>query len=74
MAFRLRAFLWHFLASLLMASLALMLVYGVWYPSPLHALLGVTSIFLIVLAVDVVIGPVLTFVVAKQGMGEPSRA
>lgn len=67
MAFRLRAFLWHFLASLLMASLALMLVYGVWYPSPLHALLGVTSIFLIVLAVDVVIGPVLTFVVAKQG-------
>lgn len=38
-----------------------------WYPSPLHAAVGVTKIFLILIAVDVVLGPCLTLLVYKQG-------
>lgn len=64
---RIKAFLWHLGASLLIASVAVALVFGVWYPAPLHVALGVTNIFLLMLLVDVVIGPCLTFFVYKKG-------
>lgn len=64
---KLKAFLIHFGGSLLLALAALALVYGLWYPPPLAAAVGVTAIFLIVLGVDVCIGPLLTFVVYKPG-------
>lgn len=64
---RIKAFAWHLGCSLLIASAALVLVFAVWYPAPLHVALGVTSVFLLVLLVDVVIGPFLTLLVYKQG-------
>ncbi len=64
---RIIAFLFHFSISCLLALLALLLVFFVWYPAPLHSAVGVTSIFLIVLGVDVTVGPLLTLVVYKQG-------
>ncbi|WP_307703763.1 TfpX/TfpZ family type IV pilin accessory protein [Variovorax paradoxus] len=57
----------HFLCSMLLALAALGVVYLVWYPVPLAAAIGVGHIFLILLAVDIVIGPLLTFVVYKKG-------
>ncbi len=62
-----KAFLIHFSGSLLLALAALALVYGLWYPAPLAAAVGVTAIFLIILGVDVCIGPLLTFVVYRPG-------
>lgn len=62
-----KAFLIHFGGSLLLALAALALVYGLWYPPPLAAAVGVTAVFLIVLGVDVCIGPLLTFVVYRPG-------
>lgn len=50
-----------------MALLAIGLVYLVWHPLPLDAAIGVGSIFLIIVAVDVVLGPLLTLVVFKVG-------
>ncbi len=38
----------------------MVLVFGVWYPAPLHQALGVTKIFLLLLLVDVVLGPLMT--------------
>ena len=67
MLFRLRAFSVHLAASLMVAVLALCLVFGVWYPSPLHELLDVTRILVMVLVVDVIIGPLLTLLVARAG-------
>lgn len=67
MNFRLRCFGLHMLLSLVVAALALSLVFLVWYPSPLDLALGVTSIFLLLLGVDVVLGPLLTLLVAKKG-------
>lgn len=43
------------------------LVFFIWYPAPLHTAVGVTQIFLILLAVDVVLGPLLTLLVYKVG-------
>jgi hypothetical protein len=57
----------HMSGSVLLALICLVLVFQMWYPSPLHAAIGVTQIFLLVLGVDVVIGPLLTFVVFKPG-------
>jgi hypothetical protein len=67
MSFRVRGFLLHLFASFLMAAAAICIVFLVWYPSPLQEVLGVTMIFLILLGVDVVIGPLLTLTVCKQG-------
>jgi hypothetical protein len=57
----------HLSVSTLVALLAVVVVFWVWYPAPLHSAVGVTEIFFIVLGVDVVIGPLLTTVVYKQG-------
>jgi hypothetical protein len=67
MKHRLFAFLIHLLLSGIIAAIAVTLVFFVWYPAPLHDAVGVTQIFLMLLAVDVVIGPMLTFVVYKPG-------
>ncbi len=61
-----QAFLIHLAISALIAVIAIIFVFFVWYPSPLHEAVGVTEIFLIVLAVDITIGPVITFIVFKK--------
>lgn len=67
MKFRLRAFLWHLSASAGMALLAVLVVFGIWYPFPFSSAVGVTFIFLLLLVVDVSLGPLLTLIVAKEG-------
>lgn len=64
---RIRAFFIHLLGSLSLALLAVLLVFGLWYPAPLSEAVGVTSIFLLILVVDVILGPLLTLVVFKPG-------
>ena len=63
---RLRITSVHILFSLILLCIALAFVYGIWYPSPLDIAMGVTSIYLILLMVDLIIGPLLTFVVYKE--------
>lgn len=43
------------------------LVFLVWYPSPLAEAVGVTHVFLMLLGVDVIVGPVLGLLVYKEG-------
>ena len=57
-----RAALFHFLGSLLVAALAAALVLRVWFPHPYDLLSGGRSLFLILVGVDVVCGPLLTLV------------
>lgn len=64
---RIKAFLMHLAASAVIALLAILLVFHIWYPAPLHEALGVTNIFLLLLLVDVVLGPLLTLLVFKVG-------
>ena len=52
----------HFIASCAFALLASMLVLLVWYPYPYRELSGGRELFLLIIAVDVVCGPLLTLV------------
>jgi hypothetical protein len=60
---RLVAALIHLGLSLLVAVLCALLVFQLWYPAPLDALAGGSDLFLLIVAVDVVLGPLLTAVV-----------
>src|SRR5690606_12976039 len=66
MSKRLRFFVGHMAVSVCIALLVLGLVYGLWYPSPLAKAVGVTHIFLMLLAIDVILGPILGFLVYKE--------
>lgn len=70
---RLKAFSVHLLGSCVVACLSAALVYLVWYPRTLADASGVTSIFLLLLAVDVVVGPCITFVVFNTAKKELRR-
>ena len=52
----------HLFCSLGVALLAALLVFGLWYPFPYRELSGGRELFLIVIAVDVVCGPLLTLI------------
>lgn len=52
----------HLLYSLGVALLAGLLVFGLWYPYPYRELAGGRELFLLIVAVDVVCGPLLTLV------------
>lgn len=64
---RLLAFLIHLGGSACLAAASLCVVYLIWYPAPLADAVGVSDIFLMLLGIDVVLGPVLTLVVYKRG-------
>lgn len=53
----------HLSASLAVALLCAALVFGLWYPYPYSELVGGRELFLIMISVDVVCGPLLTLVV-----------
>lgn len=67
MSKRLKFFLSHLFISFLIALLVIGLVFFIWYPSPLAIAVGVTHIFLMLLAIDVIVGPVLGLLVYKEG-------
>lgn len=60
---RFKAFGIHFSISLLMAALAALLVFHVWYPFPYREISGGRELFLILVSVDIIAGPVLTFLI-----------
>lgn len=64
---RLRAFGIHLLASALVLLAVCALVAMVWYPGQYLKLQGVLGIILVLVGVDVVLGPLLTFVVYRKG-------
>lgn len=64
---RQKFFLGHFSLSCLIALTILVWVFFYWYPSPLAKAVGVTHIFLMLLVIDVVIGPILGLLVYKEG-------
>ncbi|MET0509296.1 MAG: TfpX/TfpZ family type IV pilin accessory protein, partial [Burkholderiaceae bacterium] len=59
----------HLLISAAVAGLAAILVFYLWYPGQYRLLAGGRDLFLLVITVDVVIGPVLTFAVFNRAKG-----
>ena len=63
---RLRASAIHLGISLCVAALAALLVFGIWYPYPYREISGGRELFLIVVAVDVILGPLITLAVFNR--------
>lgn len=64
---RLKFFLTHLSISTLVVCIAMSVVFFIWYPAPLAKAVGVTHIFLMMLAIDVIVGPILGFLIYKEG-------
>lgn len=58
-----RASVIHLVGSLLVASLAALLVFEFWYPYPFSEFFGGRELFWLVVSVDVICGPLLTLVI-----------
>lgn len=67
MSKRAKFFLSHLLISFFIALFFVALVFLLWYPFPLAKAVGVTYIFLMLIAIDVVVGPILGLFVYKEG-------
>lgn len=67
MSSRLKFFLNHLAISFVIAFFVIGIVFFVWYPYPLAKAAGVTQLFLMMLTIDVIIGPLLGLLVYKEG-------
>lgn len=63
---RLRACAIHLTLSLVIAALTASLVFGVWYPYPYREISGGRQLFLILVTVDVISGPLMTLAVFSR--------
>lgn len=63
----------HLLLSSLLGLLAALVVFGCWYPMPYRAMLGVSGMFALLLAVDVVCGPLMTVILASPKKSRRER-
>lgn len=57
----------HFLTSFIVGLGLLALFWFMWYPAPMLMAIGGHEIFLLVVGIDVVLGPLLTLIVFKSG-------
>ena len=62
---RLKASGIHLLASVVVAAIAAVVVFRIWYPPPFSAVAGGLSLFLLLVSIDVILGPALTAVAAS---------
>lgn len=53
----------HFALSTCVAVLAALLVFGLWYPYPYRDISGGRDLFMLVVTVDVILGPLITFAI-----------
>jgi len=67
MSKRLKFFLSHLSLSFIISLIVVGVVFFVWYPTPLATAVSVTQIFLMMLAIDVIVGPILGWLVYKEG-------
>jgi hypothetical protein len=60
---RARASAIHLAISVAVAAIAALQIFLVWYPNPVQKAMGANGLFWLILTVDVILGPLLTFVV-----------
>ena len=64
---KLKASAIHLLISAIIIGFFLLIVYFLWYPYPLYITEGLSQITIILLGVNLVLGPVMTFILYKKG-------
>ncbi len=68
---RLKASGIHLGLSLIVAALAALLVFGIWYPYPYREISGGRELFLLVVTVDVIMGPLITLAIFNRAKPWP---
>lgn len=63
---KLKAFVMHLAISLILVLAVYFLIHFLWYPAPLFKATNTGKIFIMILLVDLVLGPLLTFIVYKK--------
>jgi hypothetical protein len=53
----------HFLVTLFLAAIAAALVFLVWFPDPMQAMIGGTQLFMLVVGCDLALGPLISLVI-----------
>ncbi|QIZ62799.1 type IV pilin accessory protein [Acinetobacter indicus] len=66
MSKHLKFFLTHLSVSFLIGVIIVGIIFLVWYPAPFATAVGVTQIFLMLLIIDVIVGPLLGLLVYKE--------
>lgn len=56
----------HLCISLVVAALAAAIVFGIWYPYPYREIAGGRELFFLLVTVDVILGPLITFSVFNR--------
>lgn len=56
----------HLAISFCLVILCALIVFFIWYPNPLVAATGVGTLFLMMLGIDLILGPAFTFIVFKK--------
>ncbi|MCU4577820.1 type IV pilin accessory protein [Acinetobacter courvalinii] len=64
---RLKFAMTHLGISICVGLLLVCLVFLLWYPSPLNQATGVLNIFLMMVIIDIILGPFLSWMVYKEG-------
>lgn len=64
---RLVAAVVHLAASAAVASAVAIVIFRLWFPAPFELIAGGRSLFFLLVSIDVVLGPALTFVAASPG-------
>jgi len=63
---KLKAFVIHLAISLVLVLAAYFLIQLLWYPAPLFKATDAGKIFIMILLVDLILGPLLTFIIYKK--------
>lgn len=63
--YKLKIFVLHFFLSLISVLISIFIVWSIWYPAPLYEATGVNNIFIIIVAIGLIIGPLLSFMVSS---------
>jgi len=63
---KIKAALIHLLISLFVIGLFVLIVVFIWYPKPLFVIAGVIEPLKLLILIDVIVGPMLTFIVYKK--------
>lgn len=63
---KIKAFALHFALSFLFLSLIISFIYFIWYPGPILQAVQASKILVLMILVDVILGPLLTFIVYQK--------
>lgn len=63
---KLKASVIHLVISLIVISSFLLIAFSIWYPEPYSEMSGLSDLLVILIAVDLILGPVLTFIIFKK--------